>query len=620
MKNYLTIGIFAVSALMFLGMTSVKSKRGKEYKDAILQFYFENTVGSNIGASFITQDKNVSYVNGLDGNALYVSPDDSKRRIYLENTDVHLDSSHDFTVLFWVKSDMDDEQASVILSNKEFNSRGLKEQKKKGWAFYISEGVWAWNMGSGDRRLTHQYEHRFKGNQVLNDGQWHQLAMSYNKDKSEIRLFYDGEQKAIYNIKDVTGFDFTSSLPLMIGSNGSDYKDIHEIRKVIDDGKTKLQHLVDEFNSLIAGELKDEQFETLIVDPKSLLGNRSSKLGKQRNADLEKVLESIMNIRMELLESSYTVHQVRDFMRVAPLLKIYSLNDGKVVINQQTVDETIEKERLFSSEFKMDNLLIWDRTLLPQEVLISYTAYFEQKTPSLKKKLSNITIGNWNIHHDGKHNTVKKDKWDSRNRIVEMIKKTSVDIIMLQETYSSGVFIADQLGLYLASTIDQDYLHQGSNISVISRYPIKEVYVPETATFMNVAVKVAISESKDMYVMSNWYGMTHFPTVYDFHQSRFSESDSIPIIFAGDFNAVPVVYGGESLGSEKLLAIGFIDAYRDLYPDVKRFPGYSHESGSRIDQLYYKGKVLRNNSTSVISEWPTGFPSDHYLIVSKFEI
>ena len=57
-------------------------------------------------------------------------------------------------------------------------------------------------------------------------------------------------------------------------------------------------------------------------------------------------------------------------------------------------------------------------------------------------------------------------------------------------------------------------------------------------------------------------------------------------------------------------------------PDVAdvKHPGFSHRSGSRIDQLYFKGKGLKNNFTEVISSWHTGFPSDHFLIVSKFKL
>ena len=120
--------------------------------------------------------------------------------------------------------------------------------------------------------------------------------------------------------------------------------------------------------------------------------------------------------------------------------------------------------------------------------------------------------------------------------------------------------------------------------------------------------------------MSNWYGMGQFPAVFDFHSARFLESDSIPTLFAGDFNAVPHTDGGDSPASVALLDAGFTDAFRDLYRDFQAHPGPSHRNGRRIDQLYYKGAGLENTSTRVISTRPGGFPSDHYLILSTFDL
>ena len=101
---------------------------------------------------------------------------------------------------------------------------------------------------------------------------------------------------------------------------------------------------------------------------------------------------------------------------------------------------------------------------------------------------------------------------------------------------------------------------------------------------------------------------------------RFKGSDSIPVFFGGDFNAVPHTDGGKSPASKKMIEEGFVDAYRSMYPDVKKYPGFTHMENLRIDQLYYKGKGLKNSFTEVISKWPSGFPSDHFLIVSKFEL
>ncbi len=137
---------------------------------------------------------------------------------------------------------------------------------------------------------------------------------------------------------------------------------------------------------------------------------------------------------------------------------------------------------------------------------------------------------------------------------------------------------------------------------------------------MNVAGRVAVSETQDVYAMSNWYGMQQFPTVFDFHQSRFQESDFIPTFFAGDFNAVPHTDGGDSPASLTMMDGGFTDAYRSLYRDAADFPGYSHRSGRRIDQLYFKGAGMKHTSTRIVSTWPTGFPSDHYLIVATVDL
>jgi len=106
----------------------------------------------------------------------------------------------------------------VILSQKEFSDKGLKSQHKAGWVLYFSNGTWAWNMGSGDRRLTYEREN----GQImpLNDGKWHQLTMTYNHLRSEVRLFYDGDNKVLYKVSDKEGFDFTSTAPLVLGGEG----------------------------------------------------------------------------------------------------------------------------------------------------------------------------------------------------------------------------------------------------------------------------------------------------------------------------------------------------------------------------------------------------------------
>ena len=204
--------------------------------------------------------------------------------------------------------------------------------------------------------------------------------------------------------------------------------------------------------------------------------------------------------------------------------------------------------------------------------------------------------------------------------IVDLIQREEIDIVMMQESYSNVDYIAAELGYYFATTVDWDYLNQGANISVLSRYPIEEVFVPDSSPFMNVAAKIRLSETQHIYAMSNWYGMDNFPDVYAFHEERFENADRVPILFAGDFNAVPHTDGGRSPASRRLLEAGFTDAYRKQFPDVATHPGASHRSGSRIDQFYYRGAGLTHRATAVLSTWPSVFPSDHYVIKSVFEL
>ncbi|MFD2157534.1 endonuclease/exonuclease/phosphatase family protein [Rubritalea tangerina] len=231
-----------------------------------------------------------------------------------------------------------------------------------------------------------------------------------------------------------------------------------------------------------------------------------------------------------------------------------------------------------------------------------------------------LVVGVWNIHHGGKHFTEERDGWDSRDRVVEIIRSKKLDVVLMQETYSSGEQIAAELGYYFATVSDWDYLNQGANISVLSRYPIGRVRSPKGASFMNVAAEVLLPGGVLVWAMSNWYGMAQFPTVAEFHKVRFEEADRVPVLFGGDFNAVPAADGGQSVAAEYLLSDGFKDAYRMSYPDVEAAVGATHRNGKRIDQLYYKGEGLKHLVTELVNDWPAGFPSDHYLIVSRFRI
>jgi exonuclease III len=593
----------------------------------VAQFRFDGNIDNSAAGSIKgVIDGTIAYAEGIEGESLSLKSSSPASTLTLDGGPLPFARTSDFSVQFWIRTTADPGRRMVVLSQKEFADNSLASQKQAGWVFHVSGGTWAWSMGSGDRRIT--YERDNGDHMPVNDGSWHQLTMTYDSALSEVRLFYDGNNKVVYKVDDGVGFDFTNSSPLVAGWAGADASPQAEIVPAMYAGIEDLQALVDAFNSLGVEDVEPDDLVHLIVDPERLFERKGDEMAEQMGADGPTFLESIQTVdfapvsqlEAKLMENPYTIHQALSFMEAAPLLKIYSLVDGKVVMDDGAARKFTERERLYPPDFDIDNLALWDRALSASEVLDSYSAYIEPAARDLEEEVTSITAAVWNIFHGGKNFTLEEHGWDSRIAIAEMLKSENVDVVMMQETYSSGDFIAAELGYYFATTVDWDYLNQGANISVLSRYPIKEIYVQEDSPFMNVGAKVAISETQDLYVMSNWYGMQQFPAVFDFHQARFAESDSIPTLFAGDFNAVPHMDGGDSPASRAMLDAGFTDAFRSLYPNFQEHPGHSHRSGSRIDQLYYKGVGLRNTSTRVISTRPGGFPSDHYMILSTFDL
>lgn len=597
---------YQILLLLFISISCTQEDQQSPYKSALL-FDFNETVETGVHTF---EGLNYSFETGIEGQALSIRQDFDYDNLMLDG--LPLNGTKDFTIQFWIKTTSDNPM--VILSQKEFINKGMRAQKNSGWVLYSSGGTFAWNIGSGSRRINYERDNGEK--MPLSDGQWHQLTMTYSNELSEVRLYYDGHNKAIYKVR----FDFANTKRLTIGSSKNDFDYDTKLIPEIETGAIQLQSLVDEFNSLGVEGLEDEEFLSLIVESELLLEKKLRKEGTNDLQLTEESLKKVNEIRGELLTSPYTVHQILEFTEIKPLNEIYSLNDGKVIIDQSTARKYTYDVQLRPADFAMDNLAIWERALTSSEVLDSYHYYQSLNADNIEDRINSLSVGVWNIWHGGKHYTLEEHGWDSRMRIVEILKEKNVDIILMQETYSSGDFIAAELGYYYATTSDRDYRLQGSNISVMSRYPIVDLVVPEEAEFMNIGVKLALSTTQEIYAMSNWYGMASFPQVYDFHERRFNDSDGVPILFGGDFNAVPHTDGGESIASERMLSSGFTDAYRSLHPDVKRYPAHTHNSGVRIDQLYYKGKGLKNTFTEVISTWPGGFPSDHFLILSKFEL
>ena len=286
----------------------------------------------------------------------------------------------------------------------------------------------------------------------------------------------------------------------------------------------------------------------------------------------------------------------------------------------------------------LDNLQIWETTLSNEEIKALFKEHAQLKEePVFTKK--ELTVLNWNIWHGGSHYTKEKDGFDGVERIIEMIKETDADIVLMQETYGAGSKISSSLGYHYYEASSAIGAVWGANLSVMSRYPIEQGYMNESPSnygknyaFNNGGAKIRLSENKRILAFSNWYNGGKPEDVEGAlkgWKSLIDNADSIPHIWAGDYNSISHLDGGtgESGHSRLMTQAGFKDSYRELYPDPKKYPCITAPGfRDRIDYIYYKGKGLRLlASGTIIPDFKgrgknPGYPSDHLGIISKFNV
>ena len=86
-----------------------------------------------------------------------------------------------------------------------------------------------------------------------------------------------------------------------------------------------------------------------------------------------------------------------------------------------------------------------------------------------------------------------------------------------------------------------------------------------------------------------------------------------------------------------MIKAGFTDAYRTIYPDEMKHPGYTWSSfykfddptthHDRIDFVYFKGKGIKLNEVKIVGENQkdadiviSPYPSDHRAVVADFRL
>lgn len=152
------------------------------------------------------------FVPGLTDYALDLSEQAAHRRPWILDSLIaaQIQTAGSFSVQVWVKTLSDAEQGSPIIGNKKSG-----EDDQAGWQIFSQEnGAWGLRLTDGKQQYLYQPTTR----QRINDGQWHQLVINIERPKNEARMFFDGQQMAIYNLGQLG--DLSSPLRTVVG--GSD--------------------------------------------------------------------------------------------------------------------------------------------------------------------------------------------------------------------------------------------------------------------------------------------------------------------------------------------------------------------------------------------------------------
>lgn len=159
---------------------------------------FENEI-ENKGITKISFSgkENVSFSQGLSGNVLDLSVNANFRKpIVINNQEgISWDGYPGITIMFYVKIPEDDFNDYIIASQLDKGD----DFGETGWKIGRSVcGTWYWEISDG----TKSYKYKpTKSRQPLNDGEWHHLAFSLNFSNDEARLYYDGNNVAIYSLE-----------------------------------------------------------------------------------------------------------------------------------------------------------------------------------------------------------------------------------------------------------------------------------------------------------------------------------------------------------------------------------------------------------------------------------
>ncbi|MBI9064948.1 MAG: endonuclease/exonuclease/phosphatase family protein [Marinilabiliaceae bacterium] len=160
--------------------------------DRDIEKYYPKTEDGS--ATYVMQLQRPQLVKGIVGKALDLSENAVLRKpVVLKADEVPAYSEeYDFSVQVWVKTLKGAQQGTPIIGNKKEGN--LNQQ---GWSIFTqSNGAWGVNLSDGKNSFTYKTN---APRQVINDGEWHQVAFCLDREKGETWFYFDGKNVGIYD-------------------------------------------------------------------------------------------------------------------------------------------------------------------------------------------------------------------------------------------------------------------------------------------------------------------------------------------------------------------------------------------------------------------------------------
>lgn len=152
-------------------------------------------------AVYVMQLQQPQWTNGISGRALDLSENAVLRKpLVIDSLGTPDYGKLNFSVQVWVKTIKDAAQGTPIIGN-------IKDEDPEGpgWKILTQENG-AWGVWISDGKSEYTYLPT-SVRQAINDGEWHQLAFSIDREKDEIWFYKDGKNVAIYNTPGLGGLN-----------------------------------------------------------------------------------------------------------------------------------------------------------------------------------------------------------------------------------------------------------------------------------------------------------------------------------------------------------------------------------------------------------------------------